>query len=185
MKQKNTKYSIEGLMKDLGSEDGMTRQRARHALIQTGEPAVDVLILAFKSENKVLHFEAAKALSQIGSLKTIDTFIKALGDEKFGIRWMAAEALIAIGTASIKPLLKALKDHSDSNWVFEGAHHVLHDLVERNSLVDEETKKILLPVLEAYNQFGIVGNVLIAVNEALCKLRVKGNFLIAPDKEDD
>ncbi|TAK08929.1 MAG: HEAT repeat domain-containing protein [Candidatus Manganitrophaceae bacterium] len=153
MKQGIINKPIELLIRDLGDQDGMVRQRARHALTKIGEPAVDSLISAFKGKNQPAHYEAAKALSRIGSVKAIETLIRALDDEDFSVQWVAAEGLIAIGKSAIKPLLKALALHSDSNRMRAGAHHVLHDLVNRE-LVDGRTRKILMPVLEAYGLFG-------------------------------
>ncbi|MGB3940291.1 MAG: HEAT repeat domain-containing protein [Candidatus Manganitrophaceae bacterium] len=169
MEQENINDSIKRFVKDLGSEDWMIRQRARHSLVEIGEPAVDSLIRAFRSENKATHYEAAKALSQIGSKKAIDTFIKALDDEGFSVQWVAAEGLIAIGKSAIKPLLKALALHSDSTRIRAGAHHVLHDLISRE-LVDQQAKQILLPVLEAYNNVGPVEYLSIVATKALDKL---------------
>ncbi len=45
-----------------------------------------------------------------------------------GIRWLAAEGLIGLGEAGLRPLLEALVHHSDSAWLREGAHHVLKAL---------------------------------------------------------
>jgi HEAT repeat protein len=75
-----------------------------------------------------VRWEAAKALSQIGNQKAIKALLEALTDEKFEVRWLAAEGLIRIGRRAIVPLLEALVNQSDSYWLREGIHHVLHDM---------------------------------------------------------
>ena len=169
MQQENSGRSIDLLISDLGNRDGMVRQRARHALTQIGEKAGDALIRAFQEKTGPAHYEAAKALSLIGSIKAIATFIEALKEDDFSVRWVAAEGLIAVGRPAILQLLKALDLHSESIWLRDGTHHVLHDLVGRK-LIDAPTKKLLLPVLEAYQEIDPVASIRAAVTAALDRL---------------
>jgi HEAT repeat protein len=69
--------------------------------------------------------------------------VKALEDDMFDVRWLAAEALIIIGKEALVPLLQALTRHSDSLWLREGAHHVFHDIEK------ERFEKMVQPVLAA------------------------------------
>ena len=46
----------------------------------------------------------------------------------FDVRWLAAEGLIGIGQKAVVPMLKKLVKHSDSYWLREGIHHVIHDM---------------------------------------------------------
>jgi hypothetical protein len=82
-------------------------------------------------------------LSQIGNNKAIKALLEALSDEKFEVRWLAAEGLIRIGRKAIVPLLETLVNHSDSYWLREGIHHVLHDMNKG------KITEVLRPVLEA------------------------------------
>jgi len=75
-----------------------------------------------------VRWEAAKALSQIANPASIQALLEALSDKTFEVRWMAAEGLIRIGRKAVIPLLEALVEHSDSYWLREGIHHVLHDM---------------------------------------------------------
>ena len=170
MNQEQSNKSIEQLIEDLRSSDGMVRQRARQSLVLKGEEAVDDLIQAFKEKKEPIHFEASKALSQIGSKKTIQTFIDALEDEEFSIRWIAAEGLIAIREDIIKPLLELLEHHSDSLQICEGVHHVFHDIVSRR-IIDEKKREILLPVLESYHHLEAEIYIPFAAKNALDKLK--------------
>ncbi len=44
------------------------------------------------------------------------------------MRWLAAEGLIALGYASLRPLLHAILTHGDDPLLLEGAQHVLHTI---------------------------------------------------------
>jgi HEAT repeat protein len=135
--------TVEALIGDLASKDGVARVRARQALVSIGSKAVTALSGILKSPDQGQRWEAAKALGQIGDPAATGVLVQALADEVFDIRWLAAEGLIKIGRPAVAPLLKWLIEHSDSVWGREGAHHVLHDLR------DQTLKKKLRPVLEA------------------------------------
>jgi len=140
---------IDSLIADLYSTDGMRRQRARAALVEIGEPAVPALIQALDAHEAHAHWEAAKALSQIGSPRAAHRFVELLGaDKEFGVRWLAGEGLISMGVPAIEPLLDALIERPGSVWLREGAHHVLHDLITRR-LLPSAMVQTLSPVYEA------------------------------------
>lgn len=141
--------TINLLIAVLNKDDGLARQQARIALIHIGTPAVKPLIKALASDNQYMHWEAAKALSQIGDPRSIDALVNALEDEAFSIRWLAAEGLIATGRSSIVPLLQALIDRSGSVRLREGAHHVFHDLVSRRTLTEPTVRGQISSVLTA------------------------------------
>ena len=164
------RQNIESLIADLRSEDGMTRQRARHALVAIKEPAIHPLITAFEDRGEQMHWEVAKTLSEIGSAKTIQCFLKGMEDEDFSIRWISAEGLITIGQDAVSALLNELEHHSDSLFLVEGIHHVLYDLVNRK-FVDETTRQAIAPVLEAYNRIEAQLYIPMAAMEGLNKLK--------------
>jgi HEAT repeat protein len=124
--------SVDSLIEALRGKDGLARQKARNALVRIGEPALDALVKAFEDKSDVMHWEVAKALSQIGSSKAAETLTQALEDKEFSIRWIGAEGLIHVGQDGVVVLLKALTERADSVWLREGAHHVFHDLVHKN-----------------------------------------------------
>jgi HEAT repeat protein len=125
---KAAKATIKSLIADLASKDGVVRVKARRQLVAYKKQSVAPLIRTLSNENDWVRWEAAKALSQIGNQKAIKALIEALSDEKFEVRWLAAEGLIRIGRKAIVPLLETLVNHSDSYWLREGVHHVLHDM---------------------------------------------------------
>lgn len=164
--------SINEFIEILKSKDGIARQNARNSLVIIGEPALDELIKAFKIKEKPLHWEVAKALSQIGTSKAARVLVDALEDHDFSVRWIAAEGLIHMGPVGLLPLLKALRKKTDSVWLREGSHHVIHDLVNRK-LVNESTRKSLIPVLDALNHIDPVIQANTAADNALKSIYFK------------
>jgi len=141
---------LDALITDLGNANGQTRQYARISLVRIGEPAVDALIETLNSRDGLTRWEAAKALSQIGSPKAAQALVKALEDDQFSIRWLAAEGLKKIGRDGLKPLLKALWQAPNSIRLREGAHHILHDLLSQEAL-DKQLLAALRSVFTALN----------------------------------
>ncbi len=125
--------TISSLIADLASKDGMTRVRARCVLVAIGDDSVRPLIDALSSKNQLVRWEAAKALSQIGSPAATDALVTALEDKLFDVRCLAAQGLINIEREAIMPVLRAVSERADSIWMREGAHHVPHDLPEESS----------------------------------------------------
>jgi HEAT repeat protein len=140
---KATQATIKSLIAELASKDGVVRVKARLQLVAYKKRSVAPLIQTLSNKNDWVRWEAAKALSQIGNPESIQALLEALSDKKFEVRWLAAEGLIRIGRKAIVPLLEALVKHSDSYWLREGIHHVLHDINRGN------IRKALRPVLTA------------------------------------
>jgi HEAT repeat protein len=135
--------TIDSLVAGLGSNDGVTRVRSRRSLVTLGADAVPALVQALASPKEYVRWEAAKALGQIGDPVAAQALVCALEDKMFDVRWLAAEGLIVIGSEALGPLLRTLIEESESVWLREGAHHVLHDLAHGR------LRTALLPVVEA------------------------------------
>jgi HEAT repeats len=136
---------IKSLIDGLRNEDGLVRQKAREALTSIGKQAVRHLIPLLKDAEDDVRWEAAKALANIADVRAASELVATLEDHNFGVRWLAAEGLIAIRRDVLPPLMEALTKHSDSAWLREGAHHVLHDLAKK----DPEVKDFVTPVIIA------------------------------------
>lgn len=134
--------SVAALIAMLNSDDGLTRAHARKSLVKIGTAAVPSLIQILTDPQDRLRWEAAKALSQIGDPMAAAALVKALDDDNSGVRWLAAEGLVILGRAGLVPLLEALRQHSDSIRLREGAHHVLRSLAREDLNVS-----IVSPVL--------------------------------------
>jgi HEAT repeat protein len=145
--KKTTTASIRILVNDLCSEDGLVRVRARKRLVALGNQAVRPLKKLLASKREWVRWEAAKALGQIGDPAAAQVLIKALEDNMFDVRWLAAEGLISMGNKALIPLLQAIRERPDSFWLREGVHHVLHDI--NNGKITE----IIRPVIIALESF--------------------------------
>jgi HEAT repeat protein len=134
---------IQALVAELNCESRITCRKARRALVGKGQPAVPHLASALKQGQGILPLEATKALGSIGGPQAIKALIQALEDERFEVRWSAAEALIKIGREAVAPLLEALVKKGDSPWLRDDAHHVFSDTE------DLKMRLFLAPVLKA------------------------------------
>jgi len=121
---------IADLITALGSPNGLARRRARENLVGMGKPAVPALVEALSDPmaSRHIRWESAKALSEMRAPESAPALVHALEDRNFGVRWLAAEGLMRLGRAGLRPLLEALIQHSGSFWLREGAHHVLRML---------------------------------------------------------
>ncbi len=118
---------IAPLVRDLASEDGLRRKQARRCLVRRGEEAVEPLIRGLGDADPVMRTESAEALLYIASPRAAGALVTALDDVEFGVRWLAAEALIALKCEGLIPLLEGITRNSASMWFRQAAHHVLHD----------------------------------------------------------
>jgi len=69
-----------------------------------------------------------QSVGEIGDPKAGKALVAALEDRDFGVRWLAANGLIALGVDGARVLLEALREQPDSAWLGEGAHHVFRSL---------------------------------------------------------
>ncbi|MHC5108929.1 MAG: HEAT repeat domain-containing protein [Planctomycetota bacterium] len=140
---------IDQLVAELNSKDGVKRSAARNALVQMGPATIPALLIALREgEHKRVRWEAAKSLVDIADPEAADGLIGALEDVDSDVRWVAGDALVALGRDGVKPLLKTLMGADVPGNVYKGAHHVLHELVKQDDLAGP-----LRPVLEAIDHW--------------------------------
>ena len=152
MSEEIKKASINQLITNLESKDGILRVKSRQELIIRGEPAIEPLVDAMSSKNEYVRWEATKAMGQIAAKMVsqestwkeyqdaLKKLVEALEDKNFDVRWLAAEGLTSIGEGAVLPILNALIERSDSLILREGAHHVFHDLIIKGILKDKLMK---------------------------------------------
>jgi len=157
--------TMNALVADLGSRDGLVRVRARKCLVAIGGRAVGSLIEVLTNPKEVVRWEAAKALGQIHDPAAAQALVGALEDEMFDVRWLAAEGLGAIGCKALVPLLQALSRHPDSVWLRGGAHHVLSKLAAKC------IEDVWRPVLAALENVEPLVEVPFAAKAALDRLK--------------
>jgi HEAT repeat protein len=135
--------NAEALVAALHDSNPLTRQNARESLVKLGPGVAPLLEGALKDTTAHVRWEAAKTLAEVADPAAAPRLVEVLGDDSQDVRWVAAEALIAIGRAALGPLLTRLTSDDDASKLYEGAHHVLHDLV------DDAARESLTPLLEA------------------------------------
>lgn len=155
---------IKSLIESLGSNDGSEREDARRKLIQIGRPAVPLLIATMTHDDAQTRWEAAKALTDIHDPAAAPVFVRALRDKNSGVRWIAAEGLIGLGSKGLDPLLHELMQHSDSKQVRDGVHHVLTS-INRGDVSDT-----VQPVIDALESTEPITAAPVAAYEALQRL---------------
>jgi HEAT repeat protein len=163
--------TIEQLLAQLYSHDWKTRERARWQLVTLRDLAVFPLIDALEAPDWHVRWEAAKALHDIADARAAPALVKALRDRRFGVRWLASDALIALREASLPSLLSALVHHGDSILLRNGAHHVLRDLSRGH--VSREIVEILRPVVVALESIEPSMAVPLVAQKALDELPVR------------
>lgn len=108
------------------ADDRLVANAAMEALVEIGAPAVPALIEAAQNDSEQVRWHATKALSQIGDERAAAVLVQALNDANSGVRWLAGEGLVAIGTEAIEPLLRELGNRSVGARFRQGTYHVLN-----------------------------------------------------------
>jgi HEAT repeat protein len=162
----NHTQNIDALIAAMADDHGLTRLKGRQALAAMKQDAVAPLVKALQHPEWRIRWGAAKALGQIGDPSAAEALIKSLEDEQPGVRWLAAEALIALRPTGLHALLEALIHHSDSQWLREGAHHIIHDIAEK----DPDLSHVLAPVAAALDDVEPVVEAPLAAQTALRQL---------------
>lgn len=154
--------SIEKDITRIGSPDGAVREAARNRLVSIGEPAVPALVVALKSDERRIQWEAAKALKSIASEDAAPHLAEVLEDNDLDIRWLASEALLGLGRVGLGALLDRLAKSSDVH-LHESAGHVL-------GRADSRYESILAPVLDALRGSDSDETTMVAADQARAKL---------------
>lgn len=158
--------SIEALIRDLHSDEPVTRQKAREELVRRGGPeVVRALVVELTDPRRQVRWEAAKALAEIADPLAAPALVNELADEDPDVRWVAGEGLIAMGEAGLLTVLSELPKRAASVAFREGAHHVLHELK------NDRNAQFVQPVLDALGGPEPAVNAPLVAADALWKLR--------------
>ncbi|MGA2220785.1 MAG: STAS/SEC14 domain-containing protein [Verrucomicrobiia bacterium] len=133
---------IAALIVDLGSNSEVARKRAESQLRRIGQAAIGPLLQALATSTEYGRGRAARTLGEIGDPAAAPALVKALEDDKFDVRWLAARAVMTLGQAGLAALLQALIERPHSTLLRESAHHVLHDEAH------EKWSRQLAPVMQ-------------------------------------
>jgi HEAT repeat protein len=162
----NSEKNISELVQKLAKNNGHESQKIRMQLVELGSPAVPALIEALHHGDAHFRWEAVQVLSRIKDPQAAPDLVTALEDENINVRWTAMDGLINLDRDGLPQLLTALTKHFYSVWLREGAHHVLHQLKNRERLLPEEIR-----VFEALEGPAAEMDVPWAAEAALRKLR--------------
>ena len=111
------------------AEESIVAGEAAEALIALGRQVVPAMLDLLRTQtNAQVRRLAARVLSHTADERAIPLLLETLADAHSGVRWLAAEALVHIGTAVVEPLLLHLATTKPSAWRTERAYHVLHKL---------------------------------------------------------
>ena len=91
------------LLTKILSKDGAERERARHELASIGPPVVPYLLTMVSHPNVGLRVEIMKLLGAIADPLAAERLTEALDDEAVEVRWLAAQALIALREDALIP----------------------------------------------------------------------------------
>lgn len=109
------KRAIYPLITSLGDEIMSVRYLATNALVEIGEPAVEMLIDAFEQMGKDIRIEIADVLGEIGDTRAVTTLIDAFEEDTRSIGSSCAKALGRIGDErAVESLLSVIKD--ENKW---------------------------------------------------------------------
>lgn len=136
----NSEKNISELVQKLAQNNSPESQKIRMQLVELGSPAVPALIESLHHGNAHLRWESVQVLSRIKDPEAAPDLVIALEDENINVRWTAMEGLINLDRDGLPSLLNALTKHFYSVWLREGAHHVLHQLKNRERLLPEEIR---------------------------------------------
>jgi HEAT repeat protein len=156
---------VDPLIAALRSKNATEREKARGQLIALGHGALIPLLHCLSDDEQHVRWEAAKALEGIADPAAADALAEALNDEIAGVRWIAGEALIAIGWEGVRQVLVVLLRKSDTTAICTSAHHVLSHFAKHRS------GEFLKPVLERLEGVEPAVSVPIAALTALGHLR--------------
>jgi len=159
-------YDVELLLLQLQSNSPVERQHARETLGKIGKHVTPSLLHLLAHRNEHVRWEACKTLARIKDSKTGYPLAEMLLDDDADVRWVAAEALIALEEKAIEPLLRVLEINFDSVLLREAAHHVLREL-RRENFLDEKTEA----VYEALGSVTMPVQLAVKANEALNHIR--------------
>ena len=138
------------------------REAARQALVEAGSTALPILMQGLESDERQIQWESAKALFSIRDPESADALAATLADDDLDVRWICAEALIAMGLTGLRAAIRRLT-RSSTGTSREAATIVI-------SRFEASQQLAVGPLLERIRGGAPVEAVMVAAGEALEKL---------------
>jgi HEAT repeat protein len=138
---------LASLVAALGSTDPIIREKSRIGLVATESEAVVPLVQKLRDPVDRVCWEAAKTLGVIGDPAAANGLAETLSHPNHDVRWVAADALVALDRDGLKQVLMSLLTKANSVEVRSSAHHVLARFAAHKS------GDFLKPLLEKFNAY--------------------------------
>ncbi len=136
---------IEDLINQLADSDGISREKARKALVEIGGTDVTrALVVELNDPRRDVRWEAGKALISIGDPIAAPALVHHLSDEDSDIRWLAAEGLSNLGKAGLLATLNASIRNAGNSDFCRAAHHAFKQFKK-----SQKYTGVLDPAIEA------------------------------------
>ena len=158
------------LVRALAGDQPLPAREARNALIALGVLACPALVEATRRADPNVRLGAFKVLARSATPDCAPALIEALQDPDGGVRYLAAQGLVAAGPRGIPGLLAALMRQSDSAWLHDGARHVFQALRQHPDYPAE----VLAPVIKSLNGSSSDVSLMTAASDALKRLATPG-----------
>jgi HEAT repeat protein len=137
------------LVKALASPQRTVHHAASQAISDLGRCAEPALLHAAQHPDAHVRWHAARALGQIGDLRTIDILADGLDDESQEVRWVTARVLGNLDVPAIPAILNRLVAHEISEPLRQSAFHALNSMY---GLRQPEIFAYLKPLLDVLNR---------------------------------
>lgn len=134
----NIETAIKLLISTLKEYDRQIRLKIQKILVKIGKPAIPLLVVALKDENKFIREYVASTLGGLKDTSTVEPLITVLlKDDYWGARESAAYSLGVLNDPrAIEPLISMLKDENKN--VLKGITDSLGKLTQRNYGTNQE-----------------------------------------------
>ncbi|NNJ09812.1 HEAT repeat domain-containing protein [Chloroflexales bacterium ZM16-3] len=164
-----TDEQIRQYIDELDDSSPATRDALCMKLTRLGRQASPALIAALSDPRSRVRLESTRCLRVMRDPDAAPALVRALEDDMGDVRWVAAEALCALGNISLVPLMRALQSEGwDETNLRSGAHHVFR------TLMSGDLTPIIAPVMHALEGVEASLTVPLAAHTALDELRTYG-----------
>ena len=137
------------LVKAMASPQRAVHHAASQAISDLGRRAEPALLRAAQHPDAHVRWHAARALGQIGDLRTVDILAEGLDDEDQEVRWVTSRVLGNLDIPAIPAILNKLVIHEISEPLRQSAFHALNSMY---GLRQPEIFAYLKPLLDVLNR---------------------------------
>jgi len=157
---------LDAYLADLVSSDAERRIQARHALVGIGSAAVPSLLAALGSPDGQMRAGVVQTLIGIADPSTANTLTRMLDDDDASVRWLAAEALIALQQTGLRAALHSLIVREPASPQLKGGvRHVVQEMSRQTRYTG-----LLRPLLDALDDYALDEVLMVEAHKAMTAL---------------